>query len=141
MESIVVGTDGSDGAQAAVAEAARFASAFGRRVVLVSAYQPAGASAAAMMAGAAALATDGRGDAEEVLRTAADRLRAEGLECDTRAVCGPPADALLDVAELEHASTIVVGSRGMRGARRLLGSVPNAVSHKAPCSVMIVRTD
>jgi nucleotide-binding universal stress UspA family protein len=142
MEPIIVGTDGSDGAQAAVAEAARLATAYGSRVVLVSAYQPVNASAAAMMPHAATVPpTDGLRDAEAVLETAAQRLRADGVECDTRAVCGSAADALVDVAELEKASAIVVGSRGMRGARRILGSVPNTVSHRAPCSVMIVRTD
>jgi nucleotide-binding universal stress UspA family protein len=35
---------------------------------------------------------------------------------------------------------IVVGNKGMRGARRVLGSVPNSVAHLAPCSVLIVDT-
>jgi nucleotide-binding universal stress UspA family protein len=141
MDSIIVGTDGSEGAQAAVAEAARLASAFGQRVVLVSAYSANNVTSAAMMPHAPLVAYDGRADAEKVLSDAAGRLRAQGLDCATRAVCGSAADAILDVAELERATAIVVGSRGMRGAGRLLGSVPNTVSHKAPCSVMIVRTD
>jgi nucleotide-binding universal stress UspA family protein len=28
----------------------------------------------------------------------------------------------------------------MQGARRVLGSVPNKVSHKAPCDLLIVQT-
>jgi nucleotide-binding universal stress UspA family protein len=45
------------------------------------------------------------------------------------------------VAETEGADLIVVGNKGMTGARRfLLGNVPNKVSHHAPCSVLIVRT-
>jgi nucleotide-binding universal stress UspA family protein len=36
---------------------------------------------------------------------------------------------------------IVVGNLGMSGARRLLGSVPNKVSHEAVCSVLIVATN
>ena len=36
---------------------------------------------------------------------------------------------------------IVVGNRGMTGMRRMLGSVPNTISHHAPCSVLIVQTD
>src|SRR5258708_5498195 len=52
-----------------------------------------------------------------------------------------PAAAILDVAEEKGADLIVVGNKGMTGARRfLLGSVPNKVSHHAPCNVMIVRT-
>ena len=54
---------------------------------------------------------------------------------------GDPADAILDVAEEQSADLIVVGNKGMTGAKRfLLGSVPNKVSHHAPCSVMIIRT-
>ena len=54
---------------------------------------------------------------------------------------GDPADAILDVAEELGADLIVVGNKGMTGAKRfLLGSVPNQVSHHAPCAVMIVRT-
>jgi nucleotide-binding universal stress UspA family protein len=44
------------------------------------------------------------------------------------------------VAEKLGASTIVVGSKGMSGGRRLLGSVPNKVSHEASCNVLIVAT-
>jgi nucleotide-binding universal stress UspA family protein len=44
------------------------------------------------------------------------------------------------VAESEGADLIVVGSRGMSGAGRLLGSVPNTVSHRAHCDVLIVAT-
>ena len=54
---------------------------------------------------------------------------------------GDPADAILDVAEQTNADLIVVGNKGMTGAKRfLLGSVPNKVSHHAPCGVYIVRT-
>lgn len=54
---------------------------------------------------------------------------------------GDPADAILDVAEDSKADLIVVGNKGMTGAKRyLLGSVPNKVSHHAPCSVFIART-
>ena len=51
------------------------------------------------------------------------------------------ADALLSVAAAVRASTIVVGNQGMHGARRVLGSVPNSVSHRARCNVLIVSTD
>ncbi len=59
----------------------------------------------------------------------------------THAREGDPADAILEVAEQTDADLIVVGNKGMTGARRfLLGSVPNKISHHAPCSVYIVRT-
>ena len=44
------------------------------------------------------------------------------------------------VAVEEGADLIVVGSKGMQGARRVLGSVPNKISHHAPCDVLIVNT-
>ena len=63
------------------------------------------------------------------------------MEVTTHAREGDPADAILDVAEEAKADVIVVGNKGMTGARRfLLGSVPNKISHHAPCSVYIVRT-
>jgi nucleotide-binding universal stress UspA family protein len=68
-------------------------------------------------------------------------VRDAGLDVETFAREGDPADAILDVAEERDADLIVVGNKGMTGARRfLLGSVPNKVSHHAPCSVLIVRT-
>ena len=62
------------------------------------------------------------------------------MRVETHAREGDPADAILDVAEEQGADLIVVGNKGMTGAKRfLLGSVPNKVSHHAPCSVMIIR--
>ena len=93
MDSIIVGTDGSAGAQAAVNEAGRLARALGQKVVLVSAYTAATVNpgAAAMMPTTPFVSSDGRNDAEALLAEAADRLRANGVTCDTRAVCGSPA--------------------------------------------------
>ncbi len=68
-------------------------------------------------------------------------LKAAGVEVEIHAREGDPADAILDVAEERNADLIVVGNKGMTGAKRfLLGSVPNKVSHHAPCSVLIIRT-
>ena len=68
-------------------------------------------------------------------------VRLPGIDVETHAREGDPADAILDVAEEEGADLIVVGNKGMTGAKRfLLGSVPNKVSHHAPCSVLIIRT-
>ena len=76
-----------------------------------------------------------------MLDDAAAKARAEGIEVQTHPVEADPADAILNVAEKVDADLIVVGNKGMTGARRyLLGSVPNNVSHHAPCSVIIVRT-
>jgi len=72
-------------------------------------------------------------------RTDAELAGVEHVETFARQ--GDAADAILDVAEEQRSDLIVVGNRGMTGAKRfLLGSVPNKVSHHAPCSVLIVRT-
>jgi nucleotide-binding universal stress UspA family protein len=63
-----------------------------------------------------------------------------GVRTEAHICCGEPAEVLISVAEGEGAQMIVVGNRGMAGARRVLGSVPNRVSHHAPCCVLIVPT-
>ena len=82
-----------------------------------------------------------REDVEATLRAAGERIGEAGVNVETYARQGDPADAILDVAEEQNADLIVVGNKGMTGAKRfLLGSVPNKVSHHAPCSVLIIRT-
>jgi nucleotide-binding universal stress UspA family protein len=51
---------------------------------------------------------------------------------------GDPADVLVDLAERHGADLLVIGNKGMD--RRVLGSVPNTVTHKARCSVFVVKT-
>jgi nucleotide-binding universal stress UspA family protein len=82
-----------------------------------------------------------REDVNSTLGEGAEGVQEKGVEVETHAREGDPADAILDVAEETGADLIVVGNKGMTGAKRfLLGSVPNKVSHHAPCSVMIIRT-
>ena len=78
--------------------------------------------------------------ARSTIDDAAASVRAAGVKVEPHMVQKAPADALLDVASEVGASLIVVGSQGMSGARRLLGSVPNKVSHEARCNVLIVST-
>ena len=81
-------------------------------------------------------------DAEEVLAEAARAAREEGLEAVTHRRRGDAADALIAVSEELGADLLVVGSRGMgRASRSRLGNVADKVSHHAPCSILIVRTD
>lgn len=145
--SIVTGTDGSPTADAAMAQAFELARRCGARVHLVSVCRPVGALAAAAgpeTAALVALAADTTQEHATAMRASLDRtsseLSGEGLEVTTHLLEGDPADGLLRVAESEGADLIVVGNRGMHGARRVLGSVPNTISHRAPCSVLIVRT-
>jgi nucleotide-binding universal stress UspA family protein len=77
---------------------------------------------------------------DAVLRDAAQLAKSEGIEVELHPRKGDPADALLAVAKDTDADLIVVGNRGMTGARRVLGSVPNKVTHHADCNVMVVKT-
>src|SRR5919108_5898489 len=143
--SIVVGTDGSQTAQEAVRQAVALAGQLGARLEIVSAYEP--VSSARLREEARQVPEDlqwmvnPREDVDATLSEASERVEAAGLKVTTYAREGDPADAILDVAEERSADLIIVGNKGMTGAKRfLLGSVPNKVSHHAPCSVLIIRT-
>jgi len=144
FHSIVVGIDGSDTAREAVRQATVLARSAGARIELVSAYEPV---SDARLREAVAVPRDlhwiinPRADVEATLESAAAEIRAAGVDVEVFARQGDPADAILDVAEERGSDLIVIGNKGMTGAKRfLLGSVPNKVSHHAPCSVMIIRT-
>lgn len=142
---IVVGTDGSETAAEAVRQAIDLAKLAGAELSIVSAYEPVSkrrVEAEKLDAPADVQYEIGpREDVNLVLDAAAAVARKEGIEVQTHPVEGEPAEAILNVAEETGADLIVVGNKGMTGARRfLLGSVPNNVSHHAPCSVIIVRT-
>jgi nucleotide-binding universal stress UspA family protein len=144
MTLIVVGTDGSPTASEALAKAIELAKQSGGKLAIVSAYKPM-AGRVVNVEGSHSDArkwADGLSDSkvEGVLREAAAKAGAAGIESETHLRKGDAADALIEIAEEEDADLIVVGNRGMTGARRILGSVPNKVTHHAPCSVMVVRT-
>jgi nucleotide-binding universal stress UspA family protein len=143
--TIVVGTDGSDTAGEAVRQATELASAVGAKIELVSAFEPVSSQRLREERQEAPddlqWAVNAREDVDATLKDAGDKVKEAGVEVETFARQGDPADAILDVAEEKNADLIVVGNKGMTGAKRfLLGSVPNKVSHHAPCSVMIIRT-
>jgi nucleotide-binding universal stress UspA family protein len=143
--SIVVGTDGSDTAGEAVRQATELAKAVGAKIHLVSAFEPVGnqrlREEKQQVPEDMSWMVNQREDVDATLRDAADQIKEAGVEVETYARQGDPADAILDVAEENNADLIVVGNKGMSGAKRfLLGSVPNKVSHHAPSSVMIIRT-
>jgi nucleotide-binding universal stress UspA family protein len=145
FRSIVVGTDGSETAGQAVRQAVDLARTTGARVELVSAYEPVPNQRLRREATEAPedlqWMVNPREDVDATLEDACEVAREAGIDVETHARQGDPADAILDVAEETKADLIVVGNKGMTGARRfLLGSVPNKVSHHAPCSVLIIRT-
>ena len=143
IKSIVVGTDGSETAQRAVGFALDLSERFGARLIPASAYVPEPERklrAAREEAPADVQWTiNPSGTVDALLREVEDSARARGVEATPVARTGDPANVLCEVASDYGADVVVVGSKGMD--RRLLGSVPNTVSHRAGCSVMIVKTE
>ena len=136
FSKIVVGTDGSGTATAAVKHAAELAASSGAELVVVSAYAHPKEGAPIFTSQDAPGAEAGRGLLQDVEKHYGGTVKVRTVLRE-----GSPADAIVDVAEEENADLVVVGNKGMSGSKRaLLGSVPNTVSHHAPCHVLIVHT-
>lgn len=138
FETVVVGADGSATAAEAVRQAIEMVKLTGGRLHIVSAYKPEQYSVAAGEELAKSLDSGDLADA--VLADLGSRARIAGVPIETHRVTGPPADAICEVAAEVKADLVVVGNKGMRGMRRVLGSVPNSVAHRAPCSILIAQT-
>jgi nucleotide-binding universal stress UspA family protein len=140
--TIAVGTDGSDTAAKAVEFAIEMAEKYGARLVITSSYSPVPEDRLAKEQKDAPQdiqwSINPMEEVEATLREVEDEAKERGLKTLSDARQGDPADVLCDVAEEHEADILVVGSKGMN--RRILGSVPNTVSHNAPCSVLIVKT-
>jgi nucleotide-binding universal stress UspA family protein len=143
--TVMVGTDGSPTSFRAVDRAASLARDAEATLVLVTAFRPMSPREeqdARRQLGDDAYKVSGSTPAEEVLRDAADRARAQGAtKVDTVAVEGDPVDALVAEALRREVDLLVVGNRGLNSlAGRLLGSVPANITHKASCDVLVVHT-
>ena len=146
FKQIVVGTDGSAGADLAVNAALDLAKLTGATLHVVNAHKLTSAFqlGAAAEVGIVPDVTAANDATEAHSRAICEQVVARGGEAgvkiETHSVPGDPADALIRVAVDADADLIVVGNRGMAGARRVLGSVPNKVSHHCPSSLLIVDT-
>jgi nucleotide-binding universal stress UspA family protein len=129
IRTVAVGTDGSETAGRAMDAAFEMAERFGARLVVLSAFD---ASAHPEWASNAAE------QSERILAIAEESAAERGIECSSAMAEGDPGDVLVSLADEHGADMLVVGNRGMQ--RRILGSVPNTVSHKAGCSVFVVKT-
>jgi nucleotide-binding universal stress UspA family protein len=138
ISTVAVGTDGSATAAGAVKEAAEIAGRFDAKLVLLSAFRdnPAGVDEGEDMERQWAWSSSAR--VRAILERTESELGQSGLECEVRSDDGDPADVLVRLAEECGADLLVIGNRGMK--RRVLGSVPNTVTHKAGCSVLVVKT-
>ena len=145
FKAIVVGTDGSDTATQAVRQAVDLRGPVGAKLELVSAYEPVPAQRLQRSGATLPRTFSGRSTRARTSTRRSRRPPRWPARRESPSTCiarqGDPADAILDVAEEQEADLVVVGNKGMTGAKRfLLGSVPNKVSHHAPCSVLIIRT-
>ncbi|MEY2420895.1 MAG: hypothetical protein QOI95_962 [Acidimicrobiaceae bacterium] len=144
FSSIVVGSDGSSRSRQAVAIATELARSHGAKLHLVRAFRPTLQTAAlagdTMMALAPTTDAEIHAQVEEELERLAAEIERDGVAVQTYACAQAAPSALLSVAAHQEADLIVVGSKGMHGARRVLGSVPNSIAHQATCAVMIVPT-
>jgi nucleotide-binding universal stress UspA family protein len=132
--TIVVGTDGSATAEVAMARAIDLARLASATLHVVTVADPGPAPAAPDPSTRADI------QADFPLEGALERLGADDLEVEQHVITGEPAAEIVAMAGRVDADLVVLGSRGMRGAGRLLGSIPNTVSQQAPCDVLIVLT-
>jgi nucleotide-binding universal stress UspA family protein len=135
ISTVAVGTDGSETASEAVKQAAEFARRFDAKLVLLSAFK---GGPPPPDADEANWAYSPASQVREILARTEAEMNEQGLECTTAVDEGDAADVLVRLAGECDADMLVIGNRGMQ--RRILGSVPNSVTHKADCSVLVVKT-
>jgi nucleotide-binding universal stress UspA family protein len=139
LSTVAVGTDGSATASKAVEAAVEIAERFGAKLVLLSAFD--GTDRPTDTGSGAderewAFNNDAR--VRELLSRSELELRERNIDCTSMHDEGDPAEVLIRLAEECGADLLVIGNRGMH--RRVLGSVPNTITHKAGCSVYVVKT-
>lgn len=67
-------------------------------------------------------------------------LRDKGVACTCRIAAGDPRDVIIETARNEPFDLILIGSRGLNlASRMLLGSVSTEVAQRAPCPVLLVH--
>jgi nucleotide-binding universal stress UspA family protein len=138
FQTVVVGADGSPTAAEAVRQAIELTKLTGGQLHIVSAYKPQQLHSAAGQEFGKSM--DTLDLADSLLADLGSRARIAGVPVEVHAESNDPAEAICGVAEEVGADLIIVGNKGMTGVRRVLGSVPNSVAHRAPCSVLIAFT-
>ena len=139
ISTVAVGTDGSATATEAVKEAAEFARRFDAKLVLLSAFQDSkGSGAGKGQDVELQWASNSSARVRSILERIEENLGKDGIDCETRADEGDASEVLVRLAEECRADLLVIGNKGMK--RRVLGSVPNTVTHNAGCSVLVVKT-
>lgn len=138
-KTVLVATDGSETAGRAVTEAIDLAKLCGATLHIANVYRKGDLRVPSMMLGLPE-GIDRGSVAETQVASEASRAKVKGVKVKTHVEMGDPVDEILNIATKIKADVIVVGNKGMRGSKRILGSVPNGVAHRAPCAVLIINT-
>ena len=138
FKNVLVGADNSATALRAVEAAAELAAALGAKLHIVTAYK--GVTVALPDLPPDILHSTYVDLADALLEELTSVAKKADVEVEIHAASGEPAAAIINVATRVGADLIIVGNKGMRGTRRVLGSVPNSVAHRAPCAVLIIDT-
>lgn len=78
-------------------------------------------------------------DAEAIVAQARRYCEEKGIRCEAKTLEGDPADRIVEYAAENDAVMIVMGSRGLTGLRRIVGSVTNKVLAAADRPVLVVQ--
>ena len=137
-KNLLVGADSSATALRAVEAAVELAQIFDAKLHIVTAYKPESVKLPDLPA--EFRYTANVHPADTLLAELKSIAKKAQVNVEVHAATGEPAEAICRVAERVGADLVIVGNKGMRGARRVLGSVPNSIAHHAPCAVLIVDT-
>ena len=135
VKTIIVGYDGSDGAERAIELAREVAQTWKATIVVLSAFPH---------QSGVVVATDDKitreiDEASAKVESAVARLRAAGVSTVPDVAQGPAAHALLEAAENRGADLIIVGCGGHHRLEKLLGSTCEDVVRHATVPVLIAR--
>lgn len=143
MQVILVATDGSGAADAALSAAIAIAEQTGDELAVITVWRALQGDFGLAYPSTAMLGDlleAERTHAESTLEEAASRANTARVPMRARLVTGDPAERILAYASEVDARLIAIGTRGYGTVASLLvGSVSDAVIRKAPCPVLVVR--
>jgi len=139
FKTVVVGADDSTTARNAVMIAVELTAVGGGTLHIVTAYREKPYSGIGNVPQEFRYSSSSH-SAQEVARALAAMARSQGVEAAVHIAAGDATEAIVKIAREVNADLIVVGNQGMKGVRRVLGSIPNSVAHSAQCSVLIAET-